>query len=52
MNLEKTIKSWVKRHNGSALNYNSDELRTNWNHWVKTGEDIFKKQKEENNKIW
>ncbi len=47
-----SIMSWVTRHNGSALNYNSDELRTNWNHWVKTGEDIFKKQKEENNKIW
>jgi hypothetical protein len=47
-----SIMSWVKRHNGSALGYNSDELRTNWNHWVKTGEDNFKKQKEENSNIW
>lgn len=47
-----SIMSYVTRNNGSALNYNSDELRTNWNHWVKTGEDLFKIKKVENDKIW
>jgi hypothetical protein len=47
-----SIMSYVSRNNGSALEYNSDELRINWNHWVKTGEDLFKIQKEKNNKIW
>lgn len=33
-----SIMSWVTRHNGSALDYPSDGLRDNWNHWCKTGE--------------
>jgi hypothetical protein len=32
--------SWVTRHNGSALDYDSDKLRKNWNHWVETGEEL------------
>lgn len=30
-----SIMSHVKRNGGSALNYSSDQLRINWNHWVK-----------------
>lgn len=33
-----SIMSHVTRNNGSALDYDSDKLRKNWNHWVKTGE--------------
>jgi hypothetical protein len=36
-----SIMSHIKRNNGSALNYDSDELRKNWNHWVNTGEILF-----------
>jgi hypothetical protein len=38
-----SIMSYVKRsHNGtSALGYDNDALRKNWNHWCKTGEEIF-----------
>jgi hypothetical protein len=35
-----SIMSWVSRHSGSALDYDSDKLRKNWNHWVETGEEI------------
>lgn len=29
-------------HNGmSMIDYNHDELRINWNHWVSTGEHLF-----------
>jgi hypothetical protein len=35
-----SIMSHVKRNNGSALNYNSNDLRLNWNHWVTTGEEL------------
>ena len=35
-----SIMSWVTRHGGSALNYDSYKLRNNWNHWVKTGEEL------------
>jgi len=35
-----SIMSWLDRHNGSALEYDSDKLRKNWNHWVKTGEEL------------
>jgi len=47
-----SIMSYVKRNDGSALGYNSDELRMNWNQWVKTGQDIFKQQKQNNPDIW
>ena len=33
-----SIMSYVTRNNGSALNYDSHNLRKNWNHWVNTGE--------------
>jgi hypothetical protein len=32
--------SHVTRHGGSALEYNSCKLKENWNHWVKTGEEL------------
>lgn len=35
-----SIMSHVKRHDGSALDYNSSKLMINWNHWVKTGEEL------------
>ena len=37
--------SWVTRFGGSALNYDSYKLRKNWNHWVKTGEELEPRQK-------
>ena len=33
-----SIMSYVTRNSGSSLNYNNDKLRSNWNHWVETGE--------------
>lgn len=36
-----SIMSFVKRNDGSAINYKSTELCDNWNHWVKTGEILF-----------
>lgn len=51
-----SIMSYVSRHNGSALGYDTDELRKNWNQYVSTGKDLFlEKQQTENsigNKIW
>lgn len=35
-----SIMSWVTRHRGSVLNYDSYKLRKNWNHWVKTDEEL------------
>jgi hypothetical protein len=35
-----SIMSNVIRNNGSVLYFDSDNLRKNWNHWVKTGEDL------------
>jgi hypothetical protein len=35
-----SIMSFIKRNGGSALYFNSDDLRNNWNHWVKTGEEL------------
>jgi hypothetical protein len=35
-----SIMSYVTRHSGSALNYDSDKLRKNWNHWVHYGEEL------------
>ena len=32
--------SWVNRHGGSAMEYNSNKLKESWNHWVKTGEEL------------
>ena len=47
-----SIMSWVKRHNGSASGFISEELRMNWNQWVKTGQDVYKQMKENNPEIW
>ena len=46
-----SVMSYVKRHNGSALGFISDELLMNWNQWVMTGQDIFNQMKK-NNEIW
>lgn len=35
-----SIMSYVTRQNGSALNYDSDSLRKNWNHWVEFGDEL------------
>jgi hypothetical protein len=35
-----SIMSHVTRNDGSALEYDSDKLRKNWNHWVETGEEL------------
>jgi hypothetical protein len=35
-----SIMSYVGRNGGSALNYKSNGLRDNWNHWVETGEEL------------
>lgn len=35
-----SIMSHIKRNNGSVLNYNSNKLMINWNHWVRTGEEL------------
>lgn len=35
-----SIMSHVTRNNGSALNYNSNKLMINWNHWVRTGIEL------------
>lgn len=40
-----SIMSFVSRNNGSALGYESNKLKENWNHWVKTGE-ILESHKE------
>jgi hypothetical protein len=32
--------SHVTRNGGSALNYNSNKLKINWNYWVKYGEEL------------
>ena len=36
-----SIMSVIKRSNGSCAEYEEDELMNNWNHWVKTGEELF-----------
>ena len=35
-----SIMSYVTRNGGSALGWDSDGLRKNWNHWVLTGEEL------------
>ena len=35
-----SIMSYITRHNGSALHYNSNNLRLNWNLWVTTGKEL------------
>lgn len=36
-----SIMSYLKRNDGSALGYNHNALRKNWNHRVETGEELF-----------
>lgn len=36
-----SILSVLKRCRGNTSEYNSDDLRTNWNHWCETGEVLF-----------
>jgi hypothetical protein len=40
-----SIMSHVSRNNGSALNYNSNKLMINWNHWVRTGMELESREK-------
>ena len=35
-----SVMSVVTRNNGSAMEYTSNKLKNNWNHWVKTGEEL------------
>jgi hypothetical protein len=37
-----SIMSVVKRTSGSIAEYNQSDLMKNWNHWCKTGEELFK----------
>ena len=39
-----SIMSHVQRNGGSALEYDSNELRKNWNHWVETGEQLVTRE--------
>ena len=36
-----SILSYINRNRGSAIGYNFDELKENWNHWVETGQIKF-----------
>ena len=47
-----SIMSYVTRNNGSSLDYNSDELRINWNTWVKKQVNLFELKKSEYENIW
>ena len=40
-----SIMSWVTRFGGSALNYNSNKLKINWNYWVTNKEELEPRQK-------
>ena len=35
-----SIMSYVSRNGGSVLDYPSNGLRDNWNHWARTGEEL------------
>jgi hypothetical protein len=35
-----SISSHVGRNGGSALHYDTDKLRKNWNHWAHCGEEL------------
>lgn len=35
-----SIMSYINRHKGSAIGYDNDKLRKNWNHWVETNEEL------------
>ncbi len=47
-----SIMSYVTRNNGSALNYDGDELRKNWNHYVNTGIELFPHASKRNDNRW
>ena len=38
-----SIMSHLKRFNGNTTAYDCHELKTNWNHWCRTGEILFRK---------
>lgn len=38
-----SVRSVVERCSGSAMEYETDELRKNWNQWVKTGKGVMHK---------
>jgi len=40
-----SVMSWVKRNSGSALHYDFDKLRINWNHWVESGQELEPREK-------
>lgn len=47
-----SIMSYVTRNDGSAFGFDPNQLRRNWNQWVKTGQDIFSEEKKKNDKLW
>ena len=44
--------SHVTRNGGSALEYDSHELKNNWNHWVETGEELVTREQLLKEKKW
>lgn len=40
-----SVMSYINRNNGSLLGYDSNALKNNWNHWVKTGEELLPHKK-------
>lgn len=47
-----SINSYSNRNGGSLSGYNSDELRMNWNLWVRNGQNWFEEMKKKNPDIW
>jgi len=47
-----SIMSHIKRHNGSAIKYDCDALKKNWNKWVKTGKIVFKHAGQRKDNRW
>jgi len=47
-----SILSYIKRNDGSMLGYKHNGLKTNWNHWVKTGEDLEPREWLLKNGMW
>lgn len=45
-----SVRSVVERCSGSAMEYETDELRKNWNQWVKTGKGVTHKDLREEGK--
>jgi hypothetical protein len=47
-----SIMSHVTRNDGSALEYDSHELKKNWNYWVETGEELVTREQLLKEKKW